>query len=59
MTSDDLGLGGREMKFELEIRRAVALAFDAHDPYIPEEPEFERTQIMFWWMEHSQAGQIE
>ena len=47
------------MKFELEIRRAVALAFNAPDPYVPEEPEFERTQIMFWWMEHSSAEQAE
>ena len=47
------------MKFELKIRRAIALAFGAPDPYAPKEPEFERTQIMFWWMEHSPARQTE
>ena len=40
------------MKFELEIRQAVALAFGAPDPYIPDEPEYERTKILFWWLEN-------
>lgn len=39
------------MKFELEIRRAVALAYGAPDPYLPEEPEYERTLILFHWLD--------
>jgi hypothetical protein len=40
------------MKPELLIYRAVFIGFGERDPLLPDEPEFERTQVMFYWLEH-------
>ena len=40
------------MKPDLEIYRDVYMGCGGPDPLLPEEPEFERNQALFWWLEH-------
>ena len=39
-------------KFEFEIHRAVAYAFGVPDPFKQYEPEDNRIQSQFYWLEH-------
>jgi len=39
-------------KFEFEIYRAVAYGFGAPDPFKQYEPEDNRIQSQFYWLEH-------
>ncbi len=40
------------MKADLSIYRDVFMACGGPDPYAPEEPEYERTIALFWWLEN-------
>jgi hypothetical protein len=43
---------GESVKADLVIYRAVFMGCGGKDPFLPDEPEFERNMALFWWLEH-------